>query len=304
MACVLTIGNFDGVHVGHQEILRRGCEAAEAAGVELVAMTFDRHPAQLLKPDKVPPALLSLQDRVRWLGRMRADRVEVIPLTHAVLAESAEAFVRRVVAEWSPTAFVEGPDFQFGHKRRGDNALLRAMGPELGFQTHVVEPQEVALANQLVAPASSSLIRWLLGHGRVQDAGICLGRPFELTAEVVKGEQRGRTIGVPTANLDLASITGQLIPANGVYAGTGVVDGNGASGTYRTAISVGVKPTFGRRQLTVEAHLFDLPEGTSLYGEALTLRFEKWVRAQMAFPSPALLVEQIHRDLEACRVLV
>jgi len=301
MACVLTIGNFDGVHLGHQQILALGRKLADEAGVPLVAKTFDRHPAQLLKPEEAPPVLLTVDQRVRWLKHFGADRVDVMPMTTDALGEPAEAFVERMVRESRPIAFAEGPDFRFGHQRGGDNDLLKTMGERLSFATHVIEPVAVDLSEEKPVRVSSSLLRRLLEQGRVEDAERCLGRPFALTAEVVQGEQRGRTIGVPTANLDPVALAGILVPAHGVYAGRAQVQIDGAATEFDAAISVGVKPTFGHQQMTVEAHLFDLPVGTDLYGQPITLLFERWIRPQMAFADAAELIAQIEQDLQACR---
>lgn len=301
MPSVLTIGNFDGVHVGHRAIMAKARAIADDRGAEVVAMTFEPHPAAVLRPNAVPPRLCSASQKQARLCEAGADRVVILEPTAELLGLTAEAFVDRIIAEHHPVAFVEGEDFRFGKGRSGDVAMLQRIGEQRGFEVIIAEEVDVTLANLHVAPVGSSLTRWLIGRGRVADAARCLGRPFELTATVTRGEQRGRTIGIPTANLDLAELDGHILPADGVYAGTATIHGSGPE--YPAAISVGVKPTFGRKQLTIEAHLLDYhpDDPDALYGQAITLAFERWVRDQYPFPGPESLVRQLKRDLVIVR---
>jgi riboflavin kinase/FMN adenylyltransferase len=301
---VLTIGNFDGVHIGHSAILRRARAFADERGASVHAITFDPPPIALLEPASVPPRLCTLPQRMVHLRGAGTDAVHVLPSTRDLIDLSAEAFVESLVERYSPLAVVEGPDFRFGKGRTGDHSLLKKMGQRHGFESIRVERVEVTLRDQTIAPLSSSLLRWLVGRGRVEDAARGLGRPFSIEAEVVRGEQRGRTIGVPTANLDPAALEGQAVPADGVYAGSAHwSDDTGRQHQYPAAISIGPKPTFGKRTLTVEAHLLryttaNLANPDALYGQRIELRFHRWVRDQYLFPSIQVLREQLTRDLQ------
>ena len=217
---------------------------------------------------------------------------------------------------------VEGPDFRFGRGRGGDMGTLAELGRRHGFDAVEVPRVEVPLHDGHVVPVSSSLVRWLVGRGRVADAALCLGRPFSLTATVVHGEQRGRTLGIPTANLDPDALAGFILPADGVYACVAEVEGEqrgtGAEGqrgkvtdpqnqksslknqkSHPAAVSIGTKPTFGTARLTVEAHLIGFTG--DLYGQTLTLRFARWVRGQYAFRGVDALRARLHRDIAEVR---
>ena len=296
---VLTIGNFDGPHVGHLAIVRRGRSIADERGARLVALTFDPPPVAVLRPGDQPPRITATAERVRRLEAAGVDEVIVVEPTATLLSQTAESYIEGLVKRYAPVAVVEGPDFRFGKGRAGDMALLRELGKRHGFEAVTVPRQEVVLHDLHVVPVSSSLARWLVGRGRVADAARCLGRPFELTATVVRGEQRGRTLGVPTANLDPAALDGFIVPADGVYGCVAVVeDGE----THPAAVSIGTKPTFGRVALTVEAHLLNY-DG-DLYGRTLTLRFVRWVRGQVAFRGVESLLAQLKRDLAEVRATV
>ena len=289
---VITVGNFDGVHAGHQVIVARARAMAQALGAGVRVLTFHPHPAALLRPGTQPPMLMSLDQRKAALLRAGADDVQVIEPAPQLLALSPEAFVDELRRRHGMAGIVEGADFRFGSGRKGDVELLRTLGATLGFQAEVVPAQERPLCDQIIVKVSSSLVRWLVGKGRVADAAICLNRPYALVAKVVRGEQRGRQIGVPTANLDPAEVDQVLIPADGVYAGIATLTDGSAQAA---AISVGVKPTFGRRQLTVEAHLPGFRG--DLYGQQIELAFVRWLRDQMPFPSVDLLKAQLQRDI-------
>ncbi len=291
---VITIGNFDGVHCGHRAILARAAELAHSLDGSVTALTFDPHPATLLRPDAAPPRLTSLADKQQLLCDAGATDVQVLEPTESLLALSADAFVRWLVEHHRPVAMVEGADFRFGTGREGDVAWLTQLGGEHGFEVDIVESIDVALSDHQLAPVRSSLIRWLLGHGRVADAAICLGRPFALTGIVEQGEQRGRTIGVPTANLGDEALSTFVMPKDGVYAGLGELpDGS----TFPAAISIGVKPTFADSARVVEAHLLNF--SGDLYGQPLTLHLSRWLRDQAPFPSLDALQTQLTRDIEA-----
>jgi len=239
---VISIGAFDGVHRGHAEIVRRARALADARGARVVVMAFAAHPATVLRPGSAPPRLLEPRRKAELLRRCGADAVDLVEPTPELLGQSAEAFVETVVQRLAPVAVVEGPDFRFGKARAGDLARLRRLGGRLGFEVVEVEPVTAALTDLTEPRVSSTLVRWLLGRGRVADAAIALGRPFELAGPVIEGERRGRTIGVPTINLGPPDDPNQLCPAPGVYGGTAhllAAEGQTQDHPYPAAISVG-----------------------------------------------------------------
>ena len=271
------------------------CRAiADRRGAGVVVLTFDPSPVAVLAPESEPPRLCTTERRVARLREAGADRVVVLRADRGLLAKSPEQFIGGLVEEHGPVAFVEGPDFRFGKGRAGDMDWLAAYGRERGFTTEVVEPTAAVLHDLHRVTVSSSLCRWLVGRGRVADAGRCLVGPVVLEGTVAKGEQRGRTIGVPTVNLAPEDYAGFIVPSDGVYAGWGELSGQGRR--YPAAISVGVKPTFGRRQLTVEAHLIGY-DGPEVYGRPVTLGFARWLRDQYPFPGVEALVDQLRRDI-------
>lgn len=290
--CIITIGNFDGVHLGHRAILALAAERARAAGASVKVLTFEPHPASVLRPGHEPPRLSSLDEKRALLKLAGADEVIVLEPTRELLALEPRQFIVKLITEHHPLAFVEGIDFRFGRSRAGDVQTLRALGGELDFETILVPDEEVAMSDHLLAPVSSSLVRWLLSHGRVVDAAIALGRPFSLGGIVVQGDQRGRTLGIPTANLDPAVIAGRAIPMDGVYAGLAET----SQGVVKpAAISIGIKPTFAGKARTIEAHLLDYHG--DLYGQPITIRFGRWLREQQSFSSLAALKGQLERDV-------
>lgn len=286
---VLSIGNFDGVHIGHAALLHR---ARELAGVDgrVVAISFDPHPATILRPERTPPRLTTFARREELLRGLGADVVEKLEPTPAILAMSAEEFIRGLVARHEPAWIIEGPDFHFGKGRSGTLDLLRSLGAANGYSLHVEPSVKLGLHDQLIAPASSSLTRWLLANGRVADAALVLGRPHRLEGVVVRGDQRGRTIGFPTANLD----SEVMPPADGVYAAIATLpDGR----THPAALNIGTRPTFQGIDRRVEAHLIGaagLPE----YGWRLSLDVVAFVRDQVRFDSIQRLTEQLRRDCD------
>lgn len=307
---VLSIGTFDGVHLGHRAILTQARHLARANGAppaRVVILAFDPHPASTLRPGTEPPRLTTRAEKVRRLRDAGADEVVILEPTRELLGQSAEQFIERVAATHAPIAVIEGPDFRFGKGRKGDMALLRQLGARHGFEVRVQEPVEVTLSNGFAAPVSSSLVRWLVAHGRMLDAALCLGEPYMLTAPVVTGEQRGRTIGVPTVNLDSAPLGDQVAPAEGVYAGTVELhpprehehDALEPGPRHTAALSIGTKPAFGERPVTIEAHLLDF--AGDLYGRTVSVRFARWLRGQAWFPSVESLQNQLHRDIATTR---
>lgn len=293
---VLTIGNFDGVHRGHQAILAAGRRRADAAGAPLVAMTFDPHPLAILTPDHVPPTLTPLHEKLRCLERAGTDGVVVVRSTPAFLNLSADAFLTQViVGRFRPVAVVEGASFGFGRHRQGNVETLRAAAPNHGFEVEVVEPVRIELGGHPGTVVSSSFVRQLIQSGTMDQARLCLGRPYALFGRVGHGAGRGRGLGFPTANL---LVEGQLVPGEGVYAGRTRIGDR----WFAAAVSIGRNPTFDGETLSVEAHLLDF-DG-DVYEQDLRVELIEWLRDQRRFASPEALREQIDRDVTRTREVV
>lgn len=284
---VITIGNYDGVHVGHRAIIARMMELAQGAPTALV--TFEPHPLTVLRPKLAPPRLASAERKREVLASLGVDHLVVLPPKPEVLGLTAEEFWKILRDGTKPSHIVEGRAFNFGKNRGGSIQRLQEWAKETSIQVHLVPSATRTLCDRIVVDVSSSMIRWLLGYGRVRDAATCLGREFELTGRVIQGFQRGRTIGVPTANLDCAD---HLVPADGVYAGACEVEGR----TFPAAISIGSTPTFDRQQHQVEVHLIGF-DG-DLYGRLLHVRMSAWLRDQARFPGIEPLKAQLQRDLQ------
>lgn len=298
---VITIGSFDGVHRGHAALVAAARARADAAapGTRVIALVFDPHPLTLINPETAPPRLSRFVDRARLLRDAGADDVIRLEPSPELLGHSPEAFIDRQVERFAPIAFVEGADFRFGRGRAGDTALLAALGTTRHFQAIVLDPVEVTLDDHSIVPASSTLCRWLLKHGRVRDAARVLGRPHALPGTVVPGDRRGRTIGFPTANIQ----TDVLAPGDGVYAAWAALpDGR----RHPAAVNVGARPTFAGASRTIEAHLLleSASRGTAWapvqglpeYGWPVTLEFIGRLRDQARFAGIDALVAQLHRD--------
>lgn len=291
----VAVGNFDGVHRGHQALCQTARRLADSTGGDVVALTFDPHPARVLAPKLAPPLILSLERRAELLGEAGVDVVVVEPFTRAFAAIEAESFALDVLAgDLRAAHVVVGYDFSFGKGRRGDVALLETLGARAGFGVSVVRRISVHGLT-----CSSTKVREFALEGRVEGAEVLLGRPFELTGVVTRGAGRGRTIGFPTANLQPE---GELVPKSGIYAARArLLDGSG--GVWPCALSIGTNPTFvdeGAR--VVEAHLLGF-DG-DLYGKRLRLEFVQWLRDEHRFESVEALVAQIQQDVAQTRELV
>ncbi|UCD75085.1 MAG: riboflavin biosynthesis protein RibF [Phycisphaerales bacterium] len=286
----ITIGNFDGVHVGHIQLVRMARAAVGDEG-HVIVLSFDPHPASILHPEQVPQRLSTCEQRSRLLKQVGADEITCLQPTLEFLQQEPEEFLTTTVNPYRPDVIVEGPDFRFGHGRAGTVQTLRSLEARHGFHTVVIDPVEIALSDHSLVRVSSSVIRWLLERGRVRDAARLLGRPYELVGPVIAGDRRGREIGIPTANLDHDDL---LLPGDGIYAGTAVLD-DGRS--CPAAISVGRKPTFGGGERICEAHLLGHDGPLDDYGWTAHLQFHDWIRDQVAFSSVQRLVRQMHRDI-------
>jgi len=295
----IAIGNFDGVHRGHQELLRVARARARAIGGEATVLTFNPHPARVFAPALAPPLIVSLERRLELLADAGADVAIVEPFTAAFAALEAEAFLRDVlVARLGAREIVVGYDFSFGRGRRGTPAMLHALGPELGLGITIIEPVSID-----GLPCSSTKVRELVLEGRVEGAALLLGRPVEITGAVVRGAGRGRGLGVPTANV---APEAELLPRLGIYAARAhVLDDAGAVvSSHRAALSVGSNPTFTRTSpmgpsVTVEAYLLDF-DG-DLYGQRLRLDVTHRLRDERRFDSTEALVAQIATDVTEVR---
>ncbi len=291
---VVTIGVYDGVHLGHHAVLRLVRELADARGLAAVCVTFDRHPAEVVRPESAPPLITSPEQKLELLDATGfLDVCFVLHFDEARSREPAEEFVREVLVDGAGARLVVvGADFHFGRGRGGDVALLQRMGAELGFEV-------IGLGLEATAGGtiySSTHIRTLLAEGDVAAAAALLGRPHEVRGRVEQGDRRGRELGFPTANVAVPSKC--CLPADGIYAGTFI----GADGIERvTAISLGRRPTFYEQAdaSLLEAHLLDF-DG-DLYGQDVKVRFVQRLRGEVKFDSVDALVEQIARDVDDTR---
>jgi len=283
----ISIGNFDGVHLGHQALVAR-------AGAGMTAVTFDPTPNEVLGLP-VPARIMGPRRRNHFLRAAGAADVLTLATDRATLGLAPEEFLRWLRDRVPFGRIVEGPDFRFGHRRSGDVTTLQELGPKLGFTVEVVPEVEASLHSGHVVAARSTTVRWMIQHGRVADAERLLGRPHELVGTVEQGDQRGRTIGFPTANL---ACDGCLLPADGVYAATAHLDDGRA---FVAAVSVGIKPTFAGARRTVEAHLIGFDGVIGEYGWSMRLELRRWVRDQVRFTKVDDLIRQIGADTARCR---
>ncbi len=279
----LTIGAFDGVHLGHQALIRWMARGAEQRGWRPWVLTFDPVPRQVLQ-GREAQLLSSLEGRLEYLAALDVAGTVILPFDAALIETPAEAFVTQLVARMGMRGLWIGPDFTLGRQREGDVAHLRALGDRRGFEVNVFE----ARVTWDAAPVRSSRIRRALRAGRVAEARGCLGRPYRMDGPVVYGDQRGRVLGFPTANLDLPAE--RLRPANGVY----ICRAHVPQGSFAAITNVGTRPTFNNRPPTVEAHLLDFC--ADIYGETLQLDFLKRLRPEEKFPSADALIRQMARD--------
>jgi riboflavin kinase/FMN adenylyltransferase len=300
---VVTIGAYDGVHLGHQAVLRLVRDLADARGHHAVVCTFDRHPAEVVRPESAPKLLTNLEQKLELIeGTGFVDTTFVLEFDEARSHEPAEEFVRDVLVHGlGASLVVVGADFHFGHRRHGNVKLLEQMGAELGFEVLGLGlvPVEGDTTGQ---PYSSTRVRELLEAGEVDDAARLLGRPprpHEVRGTVERGDQRGRELGFPTANVAVPART--CLPADGIYAGT-FVDEPGVERVC--AISLGRRPTFYEHaeKSLLEAYLLDF-DG-DLYDQTVKVRFVDRIRPELRFESVDDLVEQMSRDVEAVRGIV
>ncbi len=287
--CAVAIGNFDGVHLGHRQLLVKAKELAATRGARAAVLTFEPHPAKVLSPDFAPPLLATTARKLDLLEDEGIDAVVIQPFDRAYAGTGAEDFVRRdLLGALGAKDVVVGYDFTFGKGRAGTpDVLARLAGSDASV--HVVP---AFAREQLVV--SSSKIRELVLAGRVAQAAELLGRPFVIDGRVVPGRGRGRGIGIPTANVDPDT---ELLPASGVYAVRAAVEG--VAGTFAGGANIGRKPTFGEEDLTVEVHLLGLD--ADVYGRRMAVAFLERLRGEQRFASVDELVARIRLDLDQAR---
>jgi riboflavin kinase/FMN adenylyltransferase len=296
---VVTIGVFDGVHRGHRLIVARAAEIAATLGLPLVVVTFDPHPDEVVRPGSHPPLLCTPRYRVQLLGQIGADAVCMLPFTREFSQLPAEEFVRTVLVDGlHAAAVVIGENFRFGHKAAGNVTLLAELGEKYEFAA-----EGVTLLTDEGVTISSSQIRDLLAVGEVEAAARELCRPHRVEGIVVRGQQRGRALGFPTANAEPPPNT--AIPADGIYAGwLASLDTDGTEQErWPAAISVGTNPTFDGSDRTVEAYALDRDD-LDLYGVHVAVEFAERIRRQIRFDSVDGLVTQMHQDVAAARLIL
>jgi len=288
---VLALGNFDGLHRGHRKILERVNRIAGEHGATPVVMTFDPHPPRVVRPDKAPPLLMTKAQKLEAIAETGIQGAAIVRFTHELSQWEPETFVRTVLVEWLHVSEVwVGANFLFGHDRAGNFSMLRTLGARYGFRAEKIDP--VRYKDFVV---SSTRVRRLVSEGRVDEAGALLGHQYVIDGKVVQGDQRGRTIGFPTANLCTEN---ELLPPNGVYATTTRI----GEVVYASVTNVGTRPTVDASgRTTVETHVFDLNK--DLYGTTIRVGFVQRLRDERRFESLDQLREQIAADVQRARVL-
>ena len=288
---VLALGNFDGLHRGHMKIIDRVRQrAGERAGTP-AAMTFDPHPPRVLRPEKAPPLLMTREQKIEALTRAGMQGMAFVRFTRELSTWDPETFVRTVLVEWLHVAEVwVGANFLFGHERAGTFSVLRSLGARYGFRAEKIDP--IRYKDFVV---SSTRVRRLLTEARVDEAGALLGHHYFIDGEVVRGAGRGRSIGVPTANV---ASENDLVPPAGVYATFTTIGGR----VWPSVTNIGTRPTFGDADRPViEAHVFDFDR--DLYGQRVRLSFVQRLRDERAFPDVDALRAQIDADVRSARRL-
>jgi len=285
------IGMFDGVHLGHQQVIKQAVgEARQHRGLSL-AITFDRHPSTIVNPAKTPPLIYPLAQKLREIAALGVDAIQVIEFTREFSQQTGEQFARGLAADLGAIhGICVGSTFAFGHKRSGNVELLKSLGAELGFQVHGLAA--VSLAGQVV---SSTRIRERIAKGDLYSASQMLGRSYSIAGEVARGEQLGRKLGFPTANLP---VTGLALPPHGVYA----VMVRTPAGLRPGAANLGARPTVGGTAALLEVHLLDF-EG-ELYGQEIEVIFTEFIRTERKFSGTDELASQIRQDVAAARKIL
>ena len=285
---VLTLGNFDGLHLGHQELIKMVMKRARETDAVSMVVTFRPHPLKILAPEKCPPLISIYEEKIALLEKLGLDVLVKIPFTVDFSAMSPEAFTKDILCDLlgAKEIFV-GYNYRFGRGRAGNVATLKEMGDKYGFTVREVE--QISLDGEVI---SSTKIRRLLAEGRVEHAARLLGRAYAITGVVVKGDGRGKGLGFPTANI---APKHSIIPADGVYAVKFFV----REQFYDGIANVGLRPTFDENRLTIEVHVFDFDE--DIYGEEISLYFVGKIREERKFGSPDELARQIVSDIRTAK---
>jgi riboflavin kinase/FMN adenylyltransferase len=305
--CVLTIGNFDGIHLGHQEVLSAARRTAENKQAEFIAMTFEPHPVAILYPNKAPGVLTPLELKKLLLAQFGLDCLVLLKDSAELLNLSPEDFVRKFLVEnICPGAVVEGDDFNFGAGRAGNIETLKKLGAENNFDILVIEPKTIKLSTGQIVRVSSTMIRYMLEGGHVADAAVALGRPYRLIEEIIPGRGVGKKLGFPTLNMKKPN---QVIPAEGVYAGfvrigDTIKDVISSEDVIPAAYSIGQARTYGDEfPLLIEAHL--LKENVKgRIGRFMAMDFIRRIRSQHKFKSPEKLSAQIAKDCQSAKEIL
>lgn len=288
---VVTIGNFDGIHIGHQEILERGRAIAGERGIPLVVISFEPHPGKVLCPQKAPEIINTERQKRELLRQQGVDYYFVIRFSPEFSRMEPETFLNMILVESLGVEHVlVGADFVFGRKRSGNVEFMKHFGSGHGYSVDPV-PQ-VSLDGEVV---SSSGIRSLLKNGKIRKANRFLGRYYYMEGIVVHGEQLGKKLGFPTANIISEN---ELTPLLGVYASSTIAGGN----QYQSVTNIGFKPTFGGKKIIVETHLFDFD--MDIYGEEITVAYVEYIRPEVMFDSVDKLVEEIKNDCNLARSIL
>ncbi len=288
---VLALGNFDGVHRGHRKILERVNRVASERGATSVVLTFDPHPPRVVRPDKAPPLLMTKAQKLEALASAGVQGTAIVRFTHELSQWDPETFVRAVLVDWLHVSEVwVGANFLFGRDRAGTFSLLRTLGARYGFNAEKIDP--VRYKDFVV---SSTRVRRLINEARVDEAGALLGHQYFIDGTVVRGAQRGRTIGFPTANVETPN---DLLPPFGAYATTASLNGI----VYPSVTNIGVRPTVDNSgRVSIETHIFNLDR--DLYGAPIRVGFVQRLRDERAFESLDALKAQIKADCDRARIL-
>lgn len=285
---VITLGAFDGLHLGHQALISKTFELAQELKAQPALVTFDPHPRKVIQPHLDLKLLTPLEEKLELLKKKGLPEVIIIPFTKALAELSPDLFVEKYLIDYlNIKGIVIGFNFRFGRNRTGDPDLLRKLGTLYGYQVEVVPA--VTIAGKKV---SSTMIRELLKRGEVEEANKLLGRPYTLIGSVVKGKGRGRELGFPTANLMIPPE--KLLPAPGVYAVWAIL----GEKRYPGAMNVGIKPTFGDKELSVEVHILNFSSNCNLYHQNLRIELVKFIRSEQKFSSKKALISQIQKDCQ------
>ena len=289
------IGNFDGVHLGHQVLIGDARKARASSGAPLGVITFEPHPRRHFQPDAPPFRLTTAAEKARILEALGVERLYQLRFDASLAGMEAEDFVRDVlVAGLGIRHVVVGADFHFGRKRRGDAVLLRRMSGELGFDVTIHE-----MIGDETGEFASTALRVLIEEGRCREAARQLGRWHAVSGRVIEGDRRGRTLGYPTANLDFGE---QLIPRHGIYAARVTVHDGPHRGSHDGVASIGERPTFGRNRPNFEVHLFDF--AGDLYGAEISAGLVQRLRGEVRFETVDELIQQMHRDSAEARAVL